>query len=81
MQLEIFTHDNAPPHTSRVAREFLETEGVTTLNWSACSSDLNPIENLLNIMIIDRRDNLGNVTQLILTVSVEYENIQGNVDN
>lgn len=81
----IFMQDNAPPHTSRVAREFLETEGVTILDWPACSPDLNPIENLwdqLKRRIRARRDNPGNIAQLIQAALGEWENIpQENVDN
>lgn len=81
----IFMQDNAPPHTSRVAREFLETEGVTILDWPACSPDLNPIENLwdqLKRRIRARRDNPGNIAQLIQAALGEWENIpQENVAN
>lgn len=42
----IFMQDNAPPHTSRVAGNFLEMEGVTVLEWLSCSPDLNSIEHL-----------------------------------
>jgi transposase len=39
-------HDNAPPHTARVTKTFLENHGVTVIPWPAASPDLNPIENI-----------------------------------
>ena len=39
-------HDNARPHVAALTREFLETEGVDTLDWPAKSPDLNPLEHL-----------------------------------
>lgn len=62
----IFMHDNAPPHTRRASKEILETQGVTLLDWTACSPDLNPIKNLWDQ--VKRRiricqDHLGNMRQ------------------
>lgn len=36
--------DNAPAHTCRQARAYLQASGVQVLNWPARSPDLNPIE-------------------------------------
>ena len=38
--------DNARPHRARLVRNFLEREGITRMDWPACSPDLNPIEHL-----------------------------------
>ena len=40
----ILMDDNATPHRARVTNEYLEAEGVTRMDWPACSPDLNPIE-------------------------------------
>ena len=38
--------DGAPIHRSKVATEWRKENGVTKLDWSAQSPDLNPIENV-----------------------------------
>lgn len=38
--------DNARPHAAGITADFLETEGIETLDWPAKSPDLNPIEHL-----------------------------------
>ncbi|GFT81171.1 transposable element Tcb1 transposase [Trichonephila clavipes] len=41
-----FQQDNARPHTARVSQDCLRT--VTTLPWPARSTDLSPIEHILD---------------------------------
>jgi len=38
----IFQHDNAPNHTSKVVKEYLEMYDIRILDWPANSPDLNP---------------------------------------
>ncbi|GFW76431.1 transposable element Tcb2 transposase [Trichonephila clavipes] len=40
----IFMDDNARPHWTLAVEKLLESEGITRMDWSAYSPDLNPIE-------------------------------------
>ncbi len=42
----LLVHDNAQTHVVRVCRQFLEDEGIDTIEWPPRSPDLNPIEHL-----------------------------------
>lgn len=43
-------HDNVRPHTVRVAQDYLLEVSINTMSWPARSTDLNPIEHVLDML-------------------------------
>lgn len=52
----IFQHDLAPAHSAKTTGKWFTDHGITVLNWPANSPDLNPIENLWDIVKRKLRD-------------------------
>jgi transposase len=47
----VFQQDNAPVHSSRATKAWLQAHGVNVLEWPACSPDCNPIESIWGTMV------------------------------
>jgi hypothetical protein len=65
--------DNGPKYIARVGKEFLSTNVPTTINWPADSLDLNPIENIWNILKTRvERQHPSNLNDLKATIAKKW---------
>ena len=73
----VFQHDNAPPHSSRVAQQFLANRGIHAIHWPSCSPDLNPIEHVWDhIGRIVQKRNPENLQELQGMIREEWDRMQ-----
>ena len=76
----IFMQDNAPCHSSKATREYLGSINLPIMPWSAQSPDLNPIENVWNIIkVAVAKRNPKNVDELDKFMKEEFSNIGPNI--
>lgn len=78
----VFQHDNDPKHTSRVVKSWLAEKNITVMEWPPQSPDLNPIENLWEIVNqrIDR-NNVRNTNELFINIKEAWSSIPATIIN
>ena len=72
-----FMHDNDPKHTSALVKDWLKKNGIRILQWPSSSPDLNPIENLWDVLE-DRvkKHHTKNKEELALLLMEEWDKIE-----
>src|SRR4051812_38960689 len=75
-----FQQDNDPKHTSRMAKAFLQKNVPKIMDWSSNSPDLNPIENLWEIVKRNVEKRMAqNIRNLERLMSEEWQNIPSSI--
>ena len=46
----LYPQDNDPEHTTHLIKQWFLNNSASVLDWSSCHPDLNPIENLLQVV-------------------------------
>lgn len=72
-QETLFMQDNAPVHTAKTTKAWLQQEGISCLRWPAQSPDMNPIEHAWSMLdkAMQKRPNKPTSATNLLTILQE----------
>ena len=79
----VFQHDNVPAHRSWMTSQLLEDLDIRLLSWPLCSSDLNLIEHVWDVLgrRMPHRE-YRNLSELFSALNEEWDNFpQEDLDN
>lgn len=77
-----FQQDNDPKHSSKLVKEFFNVEQIPVLKWPSQSPDLNPIENLWEIVDRSLRTrNYSNKDDLFASLQEKWSNLDMGIIN
>lgn len=71
-------HDGARPRSASVVRQYLQEDNISTLDWTACRPNLNPIEcvwDQLGQSIRSRRNQPTTLDELGTALREEWERL------
>ena len=74
----VYMDDNARPHRSRAVTAYLQSEAVTSVPWPAMSPDLNPIEDIWDMLgrrMHAREPPVQNIRQVEAALHCEWQQL------
>ncbi len=74
----VFQQDNAKPNTAAITTAWLHSRRVGVLNWSACTPDLSPMENIWRII---KQKNMSKTTTNSSAAGNLYQARMGPISN
>ena len=75
---ELLVADNAPAHSAKKSKSWIETVNIQTIKWPSVSPDLNPIENVWGLLVrrvYGRNKQFSNLKELETEILSAWDNL------